>query len=94
MKLKKLLFLPIFSLSAGILLAASSFLAPVSVTLQNKCTRAAKYEVKGGTASSGTVEAGSKVKLSLEVGQKVFVDGEICLEVSAADNGSTYIVCR
>lgn len=73
---------------------AGAMLAPVNVTLQNKCTRAVKYEIKGATTSNGTIEAESKAKLKLEPGLKVYVDGELCIEVSAKDEGATYIVCR
>lgn len=73
---------------------AGAMLAPVNVTLQNKCTRAVKYEIKGATSSNGTIEAESKTKLKLEPGLKVYVDGELCIEVSAKDEGATYIVCR
>lgn len=94
MNLRKMLLLPVLTLTALAAMGAASMIGPITLTLQNKCARPVKYEIKGGKAATGTVEANGKVKLSLEPGQKIFADGELCVEVAAADNGSTYIVCR
>lgn len=94
MKLKRYILLPVAVFFTALATYAASVLAPVTVTLQNKCTHPVKYEVKGGAASSGTIEANGKQKLSLEPGVKVYVDGELCLAVSAADNNTTFVVCR
>jgi hypothetical protein len=94
MRLNKSILLTLGLALAATFAMAGALLAPVSLTLQNKCTRPVKYEVRGATITNGTIEADGKAKLKLEPGQKVYVDGELCLEVSAKDEGTTYIVCR
>jgi hypothetical protein len=94
MRLKKSILLTLGLGLASTFVWAGSLLAPVNLTLQNKCTRPVKYEIRGATTTNGTIEAESKAKLKLEPGQKVYVDGELCLEVSLKDEGTTYIVCR
>jgi len=94
MKRLKLFFTACLSLVAATGFSAALMLGPVTVTLQNKCPRAVKYEIKGSKPSNGTIEANGKVKLSIEPGHQVFADGELCVQVTANDNGATYIVCR
>jgi hypothetical protein len=67
----------------------------VEVTLQNKCTRDVKYQLKsGGTTTNGVVAKGDKVKVSVASGTEICVDGDAFMTVAAADAGQTFMVCR
>lgn len=69
--------------------------ATVEVILQNKCTRDVKYTTKcESKTGQGVVPKGDKVKLTLEVGTTITVDGEEFMNVAASDNGQTFQVCR
>jgi hypothetical protein len=94
MRLKKSILLTLGLVLATSFAMAGALLAPVNITLQNKCTRPVKYEIRGGAATTGTIDAEGKSKLKLEPGQKVYVDGELCLEVTVKDEGTTFVVCR
>ena len=67
----------------------------IEVTLQNKCTRDVKYQLKsGGTTTNGVVAKGDKVKVSVASGTEICVDGDAFMTVAAADAGQTFMVCR
>jgi hypothetical protein len=74
---------------------ATTLVANVDLTLQNKCTRDVKYEtVANGATQNGLVPKGDKVRVSIAVGTAITVDGEDFMTVSATDNGQTFQVCR
>lgn len=74
---------------------AKEIVANVDLTLQNKCTRDAKYKTTfNGATQEGVVLKGDKMRLSLAEGTKIVVDGEDFMTVTAADNGQTFQVCR
>ncbi|HHG83722.1 MAG TPA: hypothetical protein ENJ82_03150 [Bacteroidetes bacterium] len=67
----------------------------ISVYLQNSCFRDVTFQVKyDGKKSSGTIHKKDKKRLNLQVGGKIFIDGELYMEIEDSDNGETYIVCR
>lgn len=67
----------------------------VYIYLKNTCSHDVKYEVKySGHGSSGTVYKSNKQRLTVQPGAKIYIDGELLMEVEDSDDGETFTVCR
>ena len=67
----------------------------IYIKLKNECDHAVKYEYKyssGGT--SGSLSANYQRQITLQVGAKLFVDGEFIKEITKDDDKQVIIACQ